>query len=246
MADKNRDSTVEPRIKRRENLANTLFGAILKSIMDGELKEGDRLPSEEALSEQYNVSRPTVREALARLRAGGLIVSRQGSGSYVGRPPNQPILKFAELESVADIQRCYEFRMGVESGSAELAARMRDDDDLAKIEEAYRQLDAVIERGEVGIEEDFAFHLAIAAASKNHLFHSALSSMKNQIRFSIGLSRNLSREKSLERQLMVQQEHRAIVDAIARKDASAAREAMRRHISQALHRIFFGEEQALR
>lgn len=232
---------MEPRIKKRENLASALFGSILKSITDGELKEGDRLPSEEALSERYNVSRPTVREALARLRAGGIIVSRQGAGSYVGRQPNQPILKFAELGSVSDIQRCYEFRLGVEGGAAELAAKMRDADDLKKIEEAYRNLDAVIERGEAGVEEDFAFHLAIAAASRNHLFYSALSSMRSQTHFSISLSRNLSREKSLARQVLMQQEYRAIVDAITRQDPAGAREAMRAHISQALNRILFGE-----
>jgi GntR family transcriptional repressor for pyruvate dehydrogenase complex len=233
---------VEPGIKKRENLANALFGAILKSIMDGELKEGDRLPSEEALSEQYNVSRPTVREALARLRAGGIIVSRQGAGSYVGRQPNQPVLKFPELESVSDIQRCYEFRLGVEGGAAELAAKMRDADDLKKIEEAYHSLDTVIECGEAGVEEDFAFHLAIAAASKNPLFYSTLSSIKNQTRFSISLSRNLSREKSFVRQVLVQREYRALVDAITRQDPAGAREAMRAHISQALNRILFGEE----
>ncbi|WP_151639459.1 FadR/GntR family transcriptional regulator [Noviherbaspirillum aerium] len=218
-----------------------MFGAIFRAIMNGELKEGERLPSEEALSEKYKVSRPTVREALARLRVGGLIVSRQGSGSYVGRPPNQPILKFAELESLSDIQRCYEFRLGIEGGAAEMAARMRDEKDLAQIEAAYESLDRVIHMNAVGTEEDFAFHLAIAAASKNPLFHTVLSSIRNQTRFSIALSRNLSRDKSMERQMLVQREHRAIVDAIIRQDSKAARDAMRAHLDQALKRMFYGE-----
>ncbi|RJF92792.1 FadR/GntR family transcriptional regulator [Noviherbaspirillum saxi] len=218
-----------------------MFGSIFKSIVDGELKEGERLPSEESLSEKFKVSRPTVREALARLRAGGLILSRQGSGSYVGRPPNQPILKFTDLDSLSDIQRCYEFRLGIESGAAELAAMMRDDNDIEQIEAAYGALDDAIKRGTLGTDEDFAFHLAIAAASKNHLFYSVLLSIKDQTRFSMSLSRNLSRDRSVARQMIAQQEHRAVIDAIIRQDAVGARNAMHAHITQALNRIFFGE-----
>lgn len=226
--------------KKREKLADTLYDAILKSIMDSELKEGDRLPGEEALSARYGVSRPTVREVLARLRAGGYIVSRQGSGSYVGRPPNQISVRFPEVQSISDIQRYFEFRRGIECGSAEQAARMRDDDDIARIEEAFRKLNDVIGGGELGLDLDFALHLAIASASKNKYFVAMLVSIKDQSLFAMTLSRDLSRSNNAERRMKVQSEHRAVIDAIIQRNPEAARAAMDAHISRSADRIFVG------
>lgn len=226
--------------KKREKLADTLYDAILKSIMDSELKEGDRLPGEEALSARYGVSRPTVREVLARLRAGGYIVSRQGSGSYVGRPPNQISVRFPEVQSISDIQRYFEFRRGIECGAAEQAARMRDDDDIARIEEAFRKLNDTIGGGELGLDLDFALHLAIASASKNKYFVAMLVSIKDQSLFAMTLSRDLSRSNNAERRMKVQSEHRAIIDAIIRRNPEAARAAMDAHISRSADRIFVG------
>jgi GntR family transcriptional repressor for pyruvate dehydrogenase complex len=227
--------------KKREKLADMLYDAILKSVMESELKEGDRLPGEEALSEKYNVSRPTIREVLARLRAGGWIVSRQGSGSYVGRPPTQSTLRFPDLQSVADIQQCFEFRRGIESGAAELAARVRDEDGIARIEAAYTKLNDAIQRGEVGLDEDFALHLAIASASKNKYFVSMLNSIREQALFAMTLSRDLSRNNKAERRLRVQNEHRAVIDAIVRRDPAGALRAMNTHIDCSMERIFIGD-----
>jgi DNA-binding FadR family transcriptional regulator len=226
--------------KKREKLADTLYDAILQSIMESELKEGDRLPGEEALSAQYGVSRPTVREVLARLRAGGYIVSRQGAGSYVGRPPNQINVRFPEVESITDIQRYFEFRRGIECGAAEQAARMRDDDDIARIEEAYRKLNDAIGGGDLGLDLDFSLHLAIASASKNKYFVAMLNSIKDQSLFTMNLSRDLSKSNKPERRMKVQGEHRAIIDAIVQRNPEAARAAMDAHISQSIERIFVG------
>lgn len=223
--------------KKREKLADVLYNAILKSIVEGELKEGDRLPGEEALSEQYRVSRPTIREALARLRAGGIIVSRQGSGSYVGRPQQAPALSFSEIASVADFQRCYEFRRGIEAGAAYHAARMRDAADLERIQSAYQRLQAVIARGDIAVEEDFALHMAIAMAAKNPFFQSVLEAIRSQTLFSMSLSRNLSREQGPQRMASADKEHRMIIDAIIKQDAAAASAAMRAHINNSMIRI---------
>jgi GntR family transcriptional regulator, transcriptional repressor for pyruvate dehydrogenase complex len=227
--------------KKREKLADVLYNAILKSILDGELKEGDRLPGEEALSEQYRVSRPTIREALARLRAGGLIISRQGSGSYVGRAQQQHALKFSEIASVADFQRCYEFRRGIEAGAARHAALMRNADDMERIQAAYERLQTAIRRGEPAVEEDFALHMAIAVAAKNPFFSAVLDSIHSQTVFSMSLSRNLSREQGLQRMASADKEHRAVIDAILKQDADGAAAAMRAHISNSIVRILGSE-----
>jgi DNA-binding FadR family transcriptional regulator len=226
--------------QKREKLADILYDAILKSISEKGLKEGDRLPGEEALCETYQVSRPTIREVLARLRAGGVIVSRQGSGSFVGPSQRQASLRFPEVESINDIQHCLEFRRGIECGAAELAARTADQNDLALIEAAYEKLNETIRRGELGLVEDFALHMAIANASRNSYFISMLNSVKEQSLFSMTLSRDLARSNRAERRMMVQNEHRAVVDAIARHDPAAARAAMKAHIQNSIDRIFFG------
>ena len=226
--------------KKREKLADMLYDAILKSILESELKEGDRLPGEEALSEKYGVSRPTVREVLARLRAGGFIVSRQGSGSYVGRPTTELSVRFPEVESISDIQRYFEFRRGIECGAAELAARSRDDEDIARIETAYKKLNDTINAGELGLDLDFTLHLAIASASKNKYFVAMLNSIREQSLFTMGLSRDLSKSNKTERRMKVQNEHRDIIDAIIRREPEAARAAMDAHISRSVERIFIG------
>ncbi len=82
------------------SLADRIYSAILNSIIEGEFKEGDRLMTEHALAERFATSRPTVREALARLRADGIIVTRRGSGTTVGRRPDPGVRRFAPLENL--------------------------------------------------------------------------------------------------------------------------------------------------
>src|ERR671921_242876 len=94
-----------------------IYDGILGSIVSGEFAENARLPSEVELARRFGASRPVVREALARLRDDGLIVSRQGSGSYVRRRPDNAVLQFVPVGSIADIQRCFEFRVGLEGAA---------------------------------------------------------------------------------------------------------------------------------
>ena len=95
-----------------------------------------RLPSETELARRFGASRPVVREALARLREDGVIVSRQGSGSYVKRRPDPAVLRFVPVGSIADVQRCFEFRAGLEGAAAALAAERWEDADIAEIRRA--------------------------------------------------------------------------------------------------------------
>ena len=111
--------------RKTSGLADRIYSDILNSIIEGEFKEGDRLLTEHALAERFSTSRPTVREALARLRADGIIVTRRGSGTTVGRRPDPDVRRFAPLETLSDIRRCYEFRVVTEAGAAALAAPPR-------------------------------------------------------------------------------------------------------------------------
>src|SRR5215207_6541155 len=144
-----------------------IYDGIVGLIVSGEFAENTRLPSEIELSRRFRASRPVVREALARLRDDGLVVSRQGSGSYVRRRPDDAVLRFVPVGSIADIQRCFEFRVGLEGAAAALAATHWEEHDLAQIKKAFRELEACIEAGQLGVDADERFHRAVAEATHN-------------------------------------------------------------------------------
>jgi len=225
----------------RQKVVDVVYGQLLKAIVDGEFKAGERFATEEALCLRFGASRPTVREALARLRADGLIVSRQGSGTYVTHAPSKSVLRFAPVESIADIRRCYEFRLSIETGAARLAAKMHDAADLGAIEAALEALGDAIAQGRLGYTEDFLFHRAIALASKNDFFLSTLDLIQEQTAFSMQLSRSLSQEKTERRRAEVQTEHQRVLDAIRRRDELQAEALMREHILNAQERMFLGD-----
>ena len=219
-------------------LVDRVYREILGSIMEGEFKEGDKLPTELALTERFAASRPTIREALSRLRSDGITSTRQGSGTFVTRRPDPDLPRFTPLETISDVQRCFEFRIVVESGAAALAATMASEADLAEVVRCYEQLNRVIADQAVGAGEDFDFHLAVARASGNQFFISAIASMQAQVLLSMTLMRNLSLLKSVERQKLVQAEHEVVLDALKRGDAAAAGQAMRTHLENAKDRMF--------
>jgi DNA-binding FadR family transcriptional regulator len=221
-----------------ERLPDRIYSDILDRIVEGEFKEGQKLPTEQDLAQRFQTSRPTVREALARLRADGIIITRHGSGTTVARRPDPDVRRFAPLETLSDIQRCYEFRIILEPGAAALAAQHADAETIEKLEQTYTVLQQTIEAHGIGVREDFLFHLALAHASRNQYLLAALSFMEEQVVASINLLRNLSLVKSVERQQQVQAEHRAILDAIKAHDAPAAEAAMRLHLENARSRMF--------
>jgi DNA-binding FadR family transcriptional regulator len=215
-----------------------IYSDILNRIIEGEYKEGERLPTEHMLAERFATSRPTVREALAQLRADGIIATRHGSGTTVMRRPDPDVRRFAPLETLSDIRRCYEYRVVVEAGAASLAAQKADDEDIAAIQREWDNLQTIIETSGIGAKDDFAFHMAVARASKNQFFITALSGIQEQMLFSMNLSRNLSLVKSIERQRLVQQEHLEVLEAIQARDAVRASTAMRAHLERAVNRMF--------
>lgn len=215
-------------------------------IASGEIREDSKLPAEQEIAQKFSVSRSVVREALARLRDDELIYSRQGSGSFVRRKPDQSLLRMASVSSIADIQRCFEFRVALEGEAAAVAASRCTDAAFAEVEKALRSLDKAIEHHRLGVEEDFQYHLAVAAATGNKFFTSAMMSLQAQIIFGMNLARTLSLARPSRRLRQVQEEHCEIVDAIHRKDATRARATMRAHLENARRRVFEGAEEGNR
>lgn len=227
--------TLQP--KRRERLGDQLYGQILEQIVGGSLKEGDRLPSEKALCAMFEVSRPVVREAMMRLQADGLVVARQGSGTYVQRRPLRAPVALADASDVAGILRCYELRLPLEAEAAALAAERRTQEQLGHIRAALDALTDAIGNRVSASAPDFAFHRAVAEASGNALFVAILDTLHLVIEQSMAAALNRAARDSGERGRRVVEEHERVYEAIAVGDADAARLAMRSHFHRARQRI---------
>jgi DNA-binding FadR family transcriptional regulator len=221
-------------------LPERIYARVVESILRGDFGSAGKLPTEGELASRFGVSRPTVREALSKLRADGVIETRRGSGSHVLAPSGAPAAQTPPIASLADIERYYAFRSCVEAGAAAAAAEYRDAADLEAIRSSFDALHAAMESGQPGTEQDVRFHLAIASASHNPFFVNTMETTVAPIRQFMELANSVTDKKSPERVRTTQAEHQAIVDAIARRAPHEAAEAVRVHVLNAKRRIFEG------
>ena len=217
---------------RQNSLPDQVYEQLMAQIGGGALAVGARLPSEPRLASALGVSRPVVRLALARLRADGVIASRQGAGSFVLRRPRADFLDCAPRGSMAELLRCFELRIALEGEAAALAAQRRGPGDLAAVEQAEAVMARALAAGEMGADSDIAFHRAVASASQNGMFVRALDMARAAMRDGIATARRLSQTRAAERRAAVLREHAGIVAAIRDRAPDAARVAMRAHIER--------------
>ncbi len=227
--------------RRRERLGDQLYGQILEQIVSGALGEGDKLPSENQICQSFHVSRPTVREALMRLHADGLVTTRHGSGTFVLRRPSGHLTRLAEASDIAGMLRCWEVRIALEGQAAALAAQRRTPSQMAHISDALAALKASFEGTSIPARADFEFHLAVARASGNALFADLLEMLNATIRQAMTVALGITRAGSQERARRVVEEHEAIAEAIERGDAEAASLAMRYHLHRSRQRVTDGQ-----
>jgi len=220
-------------------LSRGLFEQLAEQIKSGRLAPGERLPTEQELTRAARVSRTVVREAVAALRAEGLVVTRQGVGAFVSAAPQHAPFRIdpERMESLDDILNVMELRVGVEIESAGLAAERATKPQVRAIVAALEALDRAAESGKSAIDEDLEFHRAIAAATGNPEFARFLQFIGRHLiprRSVSGLPESMGGQRVyLE---LIQEEHRRIADAIRDGDPKAAREAMRRHLTRSLER----------
>lgn len=221
-------------------LSRSVYDGIVELIAHGDLALNTRLPSEAKLSAMFKASRPVVREALARLREDGVVVSRQGSGSYVRRQPDLAVLQLNPIGSIADVQRCFEFRAGLEPAAAALAALRWEPEDMRSIDEAMTALEVCLQTGVLGADEDNRLHEAIADATHNHYHASVQRLLRPHISAGMNITRSLSLMRTEERIRRVQDEHVAIIEALRARDPEQASHQMKTHILNARQRMFEG------
>lgn len=197
-------------IQKGERLAGQFYGQVLEKIVAGELKEGDKLPSENKISKAFQVSRPVIREALIQL---------------------------AEPSDVAGLLRCFEARLPFEGTAAGLAAVRATPEDIKNIETTLIALEATIEGEGLADKADFNFHMAVAKATGNDIYVNILGSWNSAIKSGMQVALKITKGGTPDRIQRIRGEHRAIYDAIATGDAAAADLAMSYHIHRARTRV---------
>ncbi len=203
------------------------------------LQPGERLPTEQELVARFQVSRTVVREAIASLRAEGLIITRQGAGAFVAESALTRPFRIAsdDLRSLTEVVNVMQLRIAVEVEAAGIAAENRNARALNDLGSALDVIDDAIRAGEVAIEEDFAFHFAIAAATGNPQFERFMRFLGSVIiprqTLRVGMDDPAERRAYL---TQIQVEHRAIYAAIRDASGEEARRATRQHLERARDR----------
>ena len=213
-------------------LVSVVSAELRRLIVEGKIQPGGKLPSEAALTKKYNVSRTVIREAVASLRADGLVEARQGAGVFIldTRPTASYPLQAFDDERISSMIEMLELRTAVEIEAAGLAAVRRSPAQEEAIFERHDDLGRLIAAGEATAEADFAFHLAIADATNNPRFREFLDMMGQRVIPRAQLQ-NGERERSSSGYLgQIQTEHKTIAEAISGRDEQAAREAVRTHL----------------
>jgi GntR family transcriptional regulator, transcriptional repressor for pyruvate dehydrogenase complex len=219
-------------------LSDQVSQALLARIESGQLKPGEKLPAEAVLAPEFGVSRTVVREAISRLKHGGLLESRQGSGVFVSLQPAIRPLKIDDsvIESREALLHIVELRRAIESETAALAAQRHSKNQLAEIEAAFRAIDTEVAAGGDGVAADIGFHRAIAQATGNPYFLKTLEFLSQYLAAATRITRaNEARRVEFMRQ--VREEHSLIIEAIRRRKAGAARNAAAAHMFNAARRL---------
>jgi GntR family transcriptional regulator, transcriptional repressor for pyruvate dehydrogenase complex len=223
----------------RPGLADRVYHLLYSRISNGDYPANQKLPSEKTLADEFGVSRPVLRAALERLRDQGLIHSRQGAGSYVREIRSVP-LGFARVETIADIQRCYEFRICIETTAARLAAARRSRDALEELDTALSLMNAATDSMTHREDADFAFHLAVAKAANNHYFEASMRALREHIYVGMKLHGQSLMSDGAKGLREVFGEHSAIFAAIRDFDSEAAERLMQAHLAHSRDRLFGG------
>lgn len=214
-----------------KRLSDQIFEQLRDSIYRGQLKPGEKLPPERELAAAFNVSRPSLKAAMDKLIHTGLIEQRQGQGTFVrsleSKYAQNPLRTVLEGEEVTLVD-LLEVRLGLEVQAVSMAAQRATDKDIDALKMCVQDMLSKVDEGEVGSEEDVAFHMTIAYATKNPAqiylmrnFYELLFQGINESRFYLSETGNLEH---------MGQQHSQILQCIKDHEPERAQKMMKEHI----------------
>ena len=223
-------------MRNENNAADTVYRQILKQISSGEYPKGSRLPSENELCQKYGVSRITIRSALQRLLALGLVETKIGGGTYVkdaalAAAEFNEMIPFIVLDS-RDLWEMLEFRQGIESMAAYYAAARATDEDLEQLKQLYDRMVAAFHENDLNTYSnlDYEFHLFIS-----HIAHNSVLEKVNGIlsRFFQSQIEESNREIG---HVAGFEEHQRIMNALVTRNQRAAEFYAEEHVGNTIIR----------
>jgi GntR family transcriptional repressor for pyruvate dehydrogenase complex len=219
-------------VKRQEKLSVQVVEQIIDLIVEGKLKDGDRIPPEREMCETFGVSRTVIREAVSVLEAKGLLESQTGSGTYVRAIQSEDVanslgLYISTQSHSVSMLHLLEVRRIYETQIAQLAAERASKEDIAELEAILSSMCNLVDDPAAFAEKDLEFHVCLARASGNPLFEMILEPLTGIMLQFIFVGSNLpnTAEEACAH-------HRAVLDAVKAGDAKRATEAMADHLQQ--------------
>lgn len=217
---------------RMPRLSDTVAEQLVETIVAGQLHEGDTLPSERELGEQFGVSRTVIREAIRTLTTRGLVDVQSGRGVRVVRPDIAPVTEAMSLllrsSQATTFAKLHEVRTMLEGHNAALAAERREEPDCQELDRLLHEMNEAGDDIDQGSGLDVEFHRTIARSTRNELYQVLLdtiaSSLLDQRRAILATPHSPSK---------VLDEHRQILEAIKEQDPPGARTAMEQHLANA-------------
>lgn len=219
-------------------ISEVIVDQIRLLIRQGQLGAGDRLPSERELCERFGVSRVTVREALRVLEANGLVEIRVGArgGAFVTAPSSRLVGEgIADLITLASLSavEVTESRMVFELGIVPLVCERATAEDIEALYEICDRSSAALEGDEYPLELSAEWHARYAQSAHNR----AITMLVESLHRPLVLSLERAREHAPLHGRHGVEEHRALVDAIARRSARKASDLMRTHLQRTADRL---------
>ncbi|WP_159587851.1 FadR/GntR family transcriptional regulator [Chelativorans xinjiangense] len=231
-----------PKIDRPRRLPDEIAKNISSAIEAGQLKPGDRLPTEQSLSGQFGVARTVVREAISLLKYDGVIQARQGVGAFVTEARQRSAFRISPacFEKRKQLVQLLQLRTGVQADASALAATARTVGQLASIESFLQEMVSAVAQGDDAVERridaEFAFYRAITEASGNDYYVEFIGMIEAKILENLR-SVAIKNAKATEWGTAVLAEHQAVVEAIRAGDTEAARKTTRDHFERAAQRL---------
>lgn len=216
---------------KKSNVSEQVYEQLKRQLLNGEWKQGDKIPSENELAEAFNVSRVTVRHAIQKLTALGLIETRVGEGSFVKEvKPGvymNAIIPLAYLGENSTLE-VLEFRYVIESESVGLAAERATQEDIAELKEILKDMEDVKEDTKLFAEADLRFHFKIAQITRNSLIietynilndilKTAMTDIVKRLGFKLGIYY-----------------HTKLLEAIEHHDSEQAKKVMKEHVNKTI------------
>ncbi len=212
-----------------EKPVDKIIRQIRELISSGQLKPGDKLPSERQLSERLCIGRTHVRDAIRKLEFYGILKTLPQSGSVVaglGLTALEGLMfDILKLED-SDFYSLAETRVVLEKESARLAAIRRTDEDIRELNETLERYKVKAVSGDAAVDEDFMFHLKIAEVSKNGVIKSLMMIIAPEI-MQIYRELEVCDESKAN---VAYDEHIELLDAIADGDSAGAEQIMSKHL----------------